>query len=89
MTTDMVDKVYVRKTEVLNVLDESIKFKNSVQNVFSDRGKICLVLFFIYLKLYAFLKAVLRCNYIQETYPEILMCFLNVYKNHFVYQSLR
>ena len=39
MTTDMVDKVHIEKTEVLNVSDRSIKFRNSIQSVLSDRGE--------------------------------------------------
>lgn len=46
MATDMVDKVYIKKIEVLNVSDRSIKFRNSIQSVLSDRGKILLILFF-------------------------------------------
>lgn len=45
MATDMVDKVYIKKIEVLNLSDRSIKFRNSIQSVLSDRGKILLILF--------------------------------------------
>ena len=45
MTTDMVDKVYVRKTEVLNVLDGVNKIQEFNTKCFVT-WKILLILFF-------------------------------------------
>lgn len=88
MATDMVDKVYVEKIEVFTVSNGSVKFRNSIQSVFV-RQKENTPDLFSYLKLCAFLKAVLRCNYTQEIYPEYFMCFVNFHNKQFCIPVLK